>query len=1456
MTVESTRSARRRWSRTLATTGLAALCLTVPLAVPALAQTTALCATPGKDGPLVVPASGIVNTYYPGTVSVPAGGTTLTLGTPVGNTAQAISAGDLLLVIQMQDAGIDATNTNSYGDGVTGDPASGATAVNAAGQYEFVVAQSALAAGATGTVTVLGSGTGNGLLRPYTTAAATTTQGQRRYQVIRVPQYSSATLTSAVTALPWDGAAGGVLAFDVAGTANLNGATISVSGQGFRGGGGRNLQGGTATTTTTAPTNTDYRYPTSPLTSTVGRHGSKGEGTAGTPRVINGSLTAVPAVADTGTEGYPNGSAGQGAPGNAGGGGTDDSAANANNSGGGGGSNGGAGGRGGDGYNASDTVSIPHTGGFGGADFASATTARVVLGGGGGAGSSNNNFGPGQSAAYTSGARGGGIVMIRAGTLTGTGTINANGLDAADYNGNDAAGGGGAGGSVLVYAATATATLTANARGGAGGDADITTFTTPHGPGGGGGGGVIYTSMTATTSVTGGANGLTPLSATTALPLTGTTSSAFGSTAGAVGETGTLAAQPTDTGVGPTVNCIPVLTVLKTTSTPTRVAGTDTTATYTITVSNAAGGADATGLSISDALPTPFTYASTTGTPALSGGATRTSTTTPAAGATTPNWGSFAVPGGGSVTLTFTVNLNAATAGTYNNPATATYLDPARTTTTGTTTRTYDTTLPGEDVKIGLTISGRVFGDPNLNGTVDTGETGLTGVTVGLYDAAGTALLSTALTDATGTYSFLVGANTTYTVRAISPSGQGPTSPSPASRSVAMTTTSVTNQNFGFTATPACSAILAVGFTGTAVANLYAVDAGSGVPTTIRALSAQTAAMARDPLTGRVYYIGYATYASTAPQLRYVDLTTGEDVLAATLATEATAITRMAIDKNGTGYAMIGNGSKLFSFTTGGTTSMVTNLGSVTTSSGVAIANYGTGDMAFDANGVLWAVFTDSQTGSATLGQAILFTIDPATRVATPLDNVTVNGTVVALTLNGLAFDAAGNLYGSSSLTGGSYDTYRINPANANATKLNAAANTNPLTDLGSCVYPTITPAMAITKTASPANAKPGDTITYTITVTNSGTAAATGVSLADAIPANTTYVAGSTTTGGTATTDGPGSSMPYATGGAIGSAGSFPSVITVGAGKEVVVTFKVTVNTPYPDGAPGVSNTATVTYSGGPAGGLNSLPATTGVGTDLRVTKTGPQYVSAGTAVTYTVTVTNAGLRGANGAVVRDPAVVNFTATGVTCSATGGAVCPTGLTVATLHSGATITAFPAGGALSLNVTGTAGGGTIVNGASVSIPSTLPDLDGSNDAASATTQVINLVLTKEVRNCGAIAEGATCPATATWEKTGTGRPGDVLEYRISYTNTGSANARGVVIQDSVPGNTAADLNGYAAGRGVSWTVGTAAPTLLTSLVGTPARDDAGSLTATQLILDVGIVTPGASGSVSFRSVIR
>ena len=219
------------------------------------------CATPAKNGTAI--PSGVVNTYFPGNASVAVGATSISLGQSTG-VASGITAGDLLLVIQMQDATIDTRNNSRYGDGVNGGLGNGYSAIQQTGRYEFVRATNSVAATG-GTVTIVGA-TGGGLTYAYNQAALSATGYRRSFQVVKVPQYDSASVSGTVSALAWNGSTGGVVAIDVARRLTMNGGTISASGLGFRGGGGRALAGG-------AGSNTDYGTAASNAA-----NGSKGEG--------------------------------------------------------------------------------------------------------------------------------------------------------------------------------------------------------------------------------------------------------------------------------------------------------------------------------------------------------------------------------------------------------------------------------------------------------------------------------------------------------------------------------------------------------------------------------------------------------------------------------------------------------------------------------------------------------------------------------------------------------------------------------------------------------------------------------------------------------------------------------------------------------------------------------------------------------------------------------------------------------------------------------------------------------------------------------------------------------------------------------------------------------------------------------------------------------------------------
>src|SRR5207244_11795802 len=118
--------------------------------------------------------AGIKNDYWPGsTAAVAAGAATFNVGARRGAGAgNQITAGDLVIVMQMQDAAFDTTNDETYGEGTgstraTGVGSGAATTLNNAGRWEYVVAANAIGAGG-GALTVNGGGVGGGLLYAYT----------------------------------------------------------------------------------------------------------------------------------------------------------------------------------------------------------------------------------------------------------------------------------------------------------------------------------------------------------------------------------------------------------------------------------------------------------------------------------------------------------------------------------------------------------------------------------------------------------------------------------------------------------------------------------------------------------------------------------------------------------------------------------------------------------------------------------------------------------------------------------------------------------------------------------------------------------------------------------------------------------------------------------------------------------------------------------------------------------------------------------------------------------------------------------------------------------------------------------------------------------------------------------------------------------------------------------------
>lgn len=367
-------------------------------------------------------------------------GNVLSLST-VDETFDSFEDGEEFIIYQVQDTVVsDTSNTTSFGQ---------INNIQAAGSFEVLTILSHTeAAGVPTSVTFSGA---------LSNAYNSTITGS--LQIISFPELGSPnyTTTGAINGRAWDGAIGGVVAFQVANLLTLN-HTVSASGLGFRAG----LVSANVSRSANCIVGANI------FKSASNEYGEKGEGIYKRP-IANSFAYARNNLASGGGGGSHH------------------------NGGGGGGSNQTAGGEGGYGYNGS-TAGCPASmscAGLGGLNLsAHIATRRLFLGGGGGGGQQNNNVG-------SSGGRGGGFVFIKADSIvltncSGNIAITANGVQGLDGV-NDGMGGGGAGGSVLlriqgVQTAVANCTLNITTNGGRGGHA---LTGTAHSGGGGGGQGAI-----------------------------------------------------------------------------------------------------------------------------------------------------------------------------------------------------------------------------------------------------------------------------------------------------------------------------------------------------------------------------------------------------------------------------------------------------------------------------------------------------------------------------------------------------------------------------------------------------------------------------------------------------------------------------------------------------------------------------------------------------------------------------------------------------------------------------------------------------------------------------------------------------------------------------------------------------------------------------------------------------
>lgn len=415
---------------------------------------------------------------------------------------------------------------------------------------------------------------------------------------------------------------------------------------------------------------------------------------------------------------------------------------------------------------------------------------------------------------------------------------------------------------------------------------------------------------------------------------------------------------------------------------------------------------------------------------------------------------------------------------------------------------------------------------------------------------------------------------------------------------------------------------------------------------------------------------------------------------------------------------------------------------------------------------------------------------------------------------------------------------------------------------------------LAITKTG-PATAVAGTSISYLLTLSNTGLSSANGATFSDAVPS---ILTGVTATCQNASTGVSGCAAAVGAGNTVtGSVGTFPTGSTV----EIRITGLV------PSAATGtLSNQASISAPGGTSdtSTANNISATVTTtltqGANLVITKTdGKTTYVPGTVNTYTIKITNNGPSGANGAIFKDAAVSALTVNedsdtpkGVVCSLpTGSAACPTvpnttksnmqtaGIVIPTLPSGGSVTFTVTGlvvlgttGSLTNTATVTPHTGTGNSGTSCVSPAVFTVATGVCSISDTDTVVITpaVSLLKLGRNIGSATSPAPSAAFVDQNTVIAAKPGDTVEYCIVYKNDGGL-AANFKLEDNVPGIMNALLDAYGATapqKGLSWSAGTTTTAGATIAAGATARPAGTSLTSVGDADQGTLTSSGGTGS--------
>jgi uncharacterized repeat protein (TIGR01451 family) len=331
--------------------------------------------------------------------------------------------------------------------------------------------------------------------------------------------------------------------------------------------------------------------------------------------------------------------------------------------------------------------------------------------------------------------------------------------------------------------------------------------------------------------------------------------------------------------------------------------------------------------------------------------------------------------------------------------------------------------------------------------------------------------------------------------------------------------------------------------------------------------------------------------------------------------------------------------------------------------------------------------------------------------------------------------------------------TFTYNPPDGRTLTGTALSNT--------VTIPVSAPNVVVVKSTTTTSTTLGDTISYTVSVNNSGIETVNNVQLSDMIPVGATFVAGSVSIDGT-----PVPSANPASGIALG-----PIV----PGVTVTVVFSITVNAIPASGS--IDNMATITFTSGTFSGLtNSNTVTTPAFNPVPgVTKSAnTSNATVGDTVTYTFVISNSGNYPQQVTLTDNiPAGTSLVPNSVLVNGVPqpGADPTVGISAGVINPGQTITAT-----FSVVINTLPSPQQIVNQGSAAAVFTLPDGRTFTRTAASNTLTIPV-------SAPNISVVKSTPATAL-------TVGDIFPYMSVITNNGIAAVSNVLFTDAIPAGSA------------------------------------------------------------------